>query len=159
MSEITSLLNLFKPASDLVQSIYVIVKEYDNIELKGNINNLVSKLTELQLTYTNEVDEKLKLREEVKKMKEKLDMTKGMHRQFPGGPYFHLEDKQPYCPTCWESEYKKIGLGNLNNEHGRCDLCMSVIDLVSKAEREKNEEEARNSYMDGVDMINFQNSF
>jgi hypothetical protein len=86
---------------DNVKEVADLIKKIGDVELYRKIVELEGEI--IELTKTNR-----ELEEKNVDLKKKLEIKSKMEFKKPF--YFMGDDKQPYCPLCWESVQKAIHL-------------------------------------------------
>jgi len=104
-------------------------------ELAKNVNNIELRemLVDLQDKALDTREENQKLRDKIVELEDKLRNRDAMN--FDGNVYWHKEERNtgnPFCPTCFDKEEKKIhlhaqgGAHNLN-PYWDCKVCGSIF--------------------------------
>ena len=90
-------MNILDRAKDVAQAVH----EIKNLELSQRIVNLHSDIVAL-------VEENVRLKDEIKELKETLRLKREMKYKEPF--YFVDGDEMPFCPACWESKSQPVHL-------------------------------------------------
>src|SRR5499427_6448984 len=93
-------MNILDRAKDVAQAVH----EIKNLELSQRIVNLHSDIVAL-------VEENVRLKDEIKELKETLRLKREMKYKEPF--YFVDGDDVPFCPACWESKSQPVHLSCL----------------------------------------------
>jgi len=91
----------------LAKGLYEICKGYDNAALMKNISDLTLQLAELQITAAQIITENSALKAE-------LETRESNPLKYDGLAY-RDNDNFPYCPGCFDGEYKRIHLKPFNS--------------------------------------------
>lgn len=89
----------------------------------GNIE-LYKQLLDYQADSQNLIEENLKLKEEIRELKEKFLIQSEL--EFINNQYFRNRDGHklgPYCSRCWDAESKLVNLHITKNEFSDCPNC------------------------------------
>lgn len=117
-------MGIYSTAKETIKDAVSLAQQSDNIQLYKSVLDAYNAAIEL-------MSENAELREEIKELKNKMDIAKQL--EFDNDAYYRRNDEKandgPYCTNCWDGEHKLIRLHVNSSGAGDyvCPRCKKFI--------------------------------
>ncbi len=137
MGTAKDIIDLVTQLSDSIKDRKVASELFKIISL---VNQLQSENTDLREKYFESQSQILQLQKEKQEIQQKLD-DKNLKIIFHANLLWLLDDEQPYCPTCYDSDHKLIHMHNFDSPYFandaihtksvlKCPKCNHIAEII-----------------------------